>query len=547
MCGISALFCKNSGFESADAVRALASAMSELQRHRGPDNHGVFMHLTPELTVVLAHERLAIVGIEGEQPFIQDGISVTVNGEIYNHLALKEELGMPAGGSDCTVLIPMYKKYGPAFVERLDGMFAFVLFDSVQSAYLVARDHMGKVPLYSHDTPHTHSFASEMKAFKGQDMSKVQVFPPGHYYWSKEEQFTQWYAPAWFNEAVLPVRSVSAEELRDALESSVKKRMMSDVPWGVLLSGGLDSSLVAAIACRHVGDPKLVHTFSIGLEGSPDLAAAQRVADYLGTTHHAFRFTVQEGLDALQDVVYHIETYDVTTTRASTPMYLMAKQIQALNMKMVLSGEGSDELFGGYLYFHKAPDASSFYKETVQKLKNLHLYDCLRANKSMAAWGVECRTPFLGRAFVDLVMSMDPRDKMCGVNGGNRMEKHALRAAFEGYLPHDVLWRQKEQFSDGVGYNWIDGLKAQAATYCATTPRSSLSVINPPHTDEGRMIRAAFDAHFKDAAHTVPGGPSVACSTPAALEWDAAFKRLGGLGECSGRAVDVHHHASSTK
>ena len=540
MCGIVAVF-KNAHGASPEDVRAAVVAMSTRQRHRGPDSGGVYMHVTPALITVLAHERLAIVGTtSGSQPFVGDGVSVTVNGEIYNHLALKQELGMPPEGSDCAVLIPMYKKYGPAFVERLDGMFAFVLYDSVTHAYLVARDHMGKVPLYSQYTDTQHAFASELKAFS-QDMSEIQVFPPGHYYWSKDDHTTQWYAPAWFTTDVIPSRDVSGAELRSALEAAVKKRLMADVSWGVLLSGGLDSSLVAAIACKLVLHPKHVHTFAIGLENSPDLAAAQRVADYLGTTHHAFQFTVQEGLDALKDVVYHIETYDVTTTRASTPMYLMARKIKALNIKMVLSGEGSDELFGGYLYFHKAPDPAAFFQETVQKLKHLHLYDCLRANKSMAAWGVECRTPFLDRAFMDLVMAMDPRKKMCGKNGGNRMEKHVLRAAFEGYLPPDVLWRQKEQFSDGVGYSWIDGLKARAKTYAV---QHVPSAINPPLTDEGRMIRDAFDAHFRDAAGTVPGGPSVACSTSAAMAWDAAFQKLAKSGgECSGRAVDVHASA----
>ena len=540
MCGISAVF-KNAHGAVPEDVRAAVVAMSTRQRHRGPDSGGVYMHVTPTLITVLAHERLAIVGTtSGSQPFVDDGVAVTVNGEIYNHLELKQELGMPPDGSDCAVLIPMYKKYGPAFVAKLDGMFAFVLYDSVTHAYLVARDHMGKVPLYSQCTDTQHAFASELKAFGGQDMSEVQVFPPGHYYWSKDDHNTQWYTPAWLTTDLIPSRNVSGAEIRGALEAAVKKRMMADVPWGVLLSGGLDSSLVAAIACTFK-DPKHVHTFAIGLEHSPDLAAAQKVADYLGTTHHAFQFTVQEGLDALKDVVYHIETYDVTTTRASTPMYLMARRIKALNVKMVLSGEGSDELFGGYLYFHKAPSPAAFFQETVQKLKNLHLYDCLRANKSMAAWGVECRTPFLDRAFMDLVMAMDPRQKMCGKNGNNRIEKHVLRAAFEGYLPKDVLWRQKEQFSDGVGYSWIDGLKARAKTYVV---QHAPSAINPPLTDEGRMIRDAFDAHFKDAAGTVPGGPSVACSTSAAMEWDAAFQRMATTGgECSGRAVDVHESA----
>jgi asparagine synthase (glutamine-hydrolysing) len=564
MCGISAIL---SSAASAEDLRRQVLDMSRLQRHRGPDAGGVVLMSGGGKTCALAHERLAIIdpeGTRGAQPLVDGDVMLTVNGEVFNHLALKAELGLPPGGSDCAVIIPLYRKYGVHdFVKHLDGMFAFVLFDAAAGALVAGRDHLGKVPLYyaAHDNAAGQCcclFASEMKALLPHS-NQVEEFPPGCLY--QGGRLERWYAPAWVER--LPAADAAVPDLKQLLTAAVRDRTMSDVPFGVLLSGGLDSSLVAALVVQYMKsmqesvqslnlapespEPQRVHTFAIGLEGSPDLRHAAQVAAFLGTQHHELKFTVQEGLDALRDVIYHIETYDITTVRASTPMYLMARKIKALGVKMVLSGEGSDELFGGYLYFHKAPGPREFHEETVRKLQNLSKYDCLRANKSMAAWGVEARTPFLARAFVDAVMCMPAEAKLCGPLAGGRMEKHALRAAFEGLLPPGVLWRQKEQFSDGVGYSWIDGLKAHAeAVVTDEDMRAAPAAFahNTPVTKEAYLYRVMFAEHFPgvNAAMTVPGGPSVACSTPAAIAWDASFQALAAAtgGECSGRAVSVH-------
>lgn len=543
MCGIAAVF---SGPHGNGVNRAQVMEMSKVQRHRGPDCSGVWVNKT----AALAHERLAIVDPSSvPQPICAQNCVLTVNGEIYNHVELKHELGLPIGGSDCEVIIPLYKKYGVECVSKLDGMFAFVLYDTETDTHIAARDHMGKVPMYvAGNSDEILVYASEMKALTLHNWTNIRVFPTGTVW--HNNAMTTWYAPAWLTQpsaALDIIQSASAEELRVSLTRAVKKRLMSDVPWGILLSGGLDSSLVAAIACREV-PPSSIHTFSIGLRGSPDTAAAIKVSEFLGTTHHAFEFTPDEGLDALSDVVYHTETYDVTTIRASTPMYLLARKIKALGIKMVLSGEGSDEIFGGYLYFHKAPTAAEFHDETVRKLKSLHLYDCLRANKSMAAWGVEARMPFLDTEFLELAMGrINPVDKMCG---STKIEKFILRNAFAGYLPHEILWRQKEQFSDGVGYAWIDSLKARAELQAELLQAQCLNGGNNGTTTvaskESQMYMQMFSLRFsssQSAARTVPTGPSVACSTPAAIAWDAAFQR-DGAADPSGRSVAVHMNSS---
>ena len=456
------------------ALRKSALEMSKRLRHRGPDWSGVYS----SDKAILVHERLAIVDPgNGAQPLYNPERThvLAVNGEIYNHKELEKNLKVDfkfQTHSDCEVLLALYKEKGPAFLDDLNGIFAFILYDAEQDAYLIGRDHMGIIPLYTGRDEHGNFYvASEMKALVPVCKS-VETFPPGHYLWSKDGELKQWYRRDWMEYAPVEHNVSDKAELKAALEAAVKRQLMCDVPYGVLLSGGLDSSVISAItklyAARRVEDdgkseawwPQL-HSFAVGLEGSPDLAAARKVADHLGTIHHQIHFTVQEGLDALRDVIYHLETYDVTTIRASTPMYLMARYIKAMGIKMVLSGEGSDELFGGYLYFHKAPNAREFHEENVRKLASLHLYDCLRANKSMAAWGVEGRVPFLDKEFMDVAMRLQPADKMCG-NG--KIEKHILREAFEELLPLEVAWRQKEQFSDGVGYSWIDSLKAMVET-----------------------------------------------------------------------------------
>ena len=539
---------------SQPSPRPLALELSRLQRHRGPDWSGVY----EGPRAVLAHERLAIVDVEsGAQPlYSPSGNQVlAVNGEIYNH----RELEAPFAGnyafktkSDCEVLLPLYLEHGSDFIDRINGIFAFVLYDAEQDRYVIARDHMGIVPLYTgYDEDGRFFIASEMKALAGVCRT-VTEFPPGHVLDSHEGTIRPWYDRPWRTHEGA-TEEPSPRRLRESLEAAVHRQLMSDVPYGVLLSGGLDSSIVSAVAQRfsrrRIEDddrseawwPRL-HSFCIGLEGSPDLANARLVADHIGTVHHEFHFTVQEGIDALSDVIYHLETYDVTTVRASTPMYLMARRIKAMGIKMVLSGEGADEIFGGYLYFHKAPDARAFHEETVRKLDRLHLYDCLRANKSMAAWGVEVRVPFLDKEFMDVAMSMDPAAKMPA--GG--IEKRILREAFEDLLPAQVAWRQKEQFSDGVGYSWIDSLKAHAEETVSDRELQNAHFRfphNPPASKEAYLYRSLFESHFPlpAAAHCVPGGPSVACSTPEALAWDGTLSETL---DPSGRAVSgVHKEA----
>jgi len=539
--------------DDPERLRRLALRLSRLQRHRGPDWSGVFA----DDRAVLAHERLAIVDIEhGAQPlYSPDGsLVLAVNGEIYNHRALEQALEHPyefQTGSDCEVILALYEQRGAEFLNDLNGIFAFALYDRARDRVLIARDPIGVMPLYLGHDEHGHLLvASELKALEC-TCPRLEEFPPGHYLDSQVGEPVPYYQPSWRTyEAVRGLPS-DLGALRRELERAVERQLMCDVPYGVLLSGGLDSSILTAVAHRftrrRVEDagrseawwPQL-HTFAIGLEGAPDLAAAAVAAEAIGTIHHEFRFTVQEGLDALSDVVYHLETYDVTTVRASTPMYLMARRIKAMGIKMVLSGEGADEIFGGYLYFHKAPDAGEFHAETVRKLGRLHLYDCLRANKSMAAWGIEARVPFLDREFLDVAMGIDAAHKMI-VDG--RTEKEILRRAFAGALPDQILWRQKEQFSDGVGYSWIDALKehAEREVHSAQLERARYRFPhNPPATREAYLYRQIFESHFPSAAaaNCVPGGPSIACSTPEALSWDPGF---AGRADPSGRAVSGVH------
>lgn len=540
----------------ADDLRATALRLSRLQRHRGPDWSGVYEHER----ALLAHERLAIVDVQnGAQPLLNaEGTwALAVNGEIYNHRALRDELETPYAfqtASDCEVLLPLYRDHGAGFLDRLTGIFAFVLYDADRDRYLIGRDPYGVMPLYTgRDAQGTLYVASEMKALVPV-CDEIEAFPPGHVWDSEAGEPQRFYTRDWRDYAHVATNDADPAQLREALEAAVKRQLMTDVPYGVLLSGGLDSSIIAATAQKFArrrieeGDAKeawwpRLHSFSIGLEGSPDLAAAREVAGHIGTEHHAFHFTVQEGLDALSDVIYHLETYDVTTVRASTPMYLMARRIRAMGIKMVLSGEGADEIFGGYLYFHKAPDAQAFHEETVRKLDRLHAYDCLRANKSMAAWGVEARVPFLDQEFLDEAMRLNPAAKMAT---GGKMEKHILRTAFEDALPASVAWRQKEQFSDGVGYSWIDGLRDYAdaqVTDAQLADAPERFPINPPQTKEAYLYRTLFAAHYPadPCARTVPWEKSVACSTAAAIEWDASFADSA---DPSGRAVrGVHAQA----
>jgi asparagine synthase (glutamine-hydrolysing) len=562
MCGIVGIFDIK---ESPEKLRPRALTMSKKIRHRGPDWSGIYCGEK----AILAHERLAIVDPQsGQQPLSSpDGkVFLAVNGEIYNHLEIRER---QAGAyafkthSDCEVILSLYKEKGVDFLEDLNGIFAFALYDEEKDCYLIARDHIGIIPLYmGWDKAGTFYVASELKSLEGY-CDKIESFPPGHYLYSEHGTrntehgseypgFVRWYQRDWMDYENVKDRVSSIQELREALELAVKRQLMTDVPYGVLLSGGLDSSVVSAIAKKYAANriesngrqrawwPQL-HSFAVGLEGSPDLAAAQKVADYIGTVHHEVHFTIQEGLDAIRDVIYHIETYDVTTIRASTPMYLLARVIRSMGIKMVLSGEGADEIFGGYLYFHKAPNAKALHEETVRKLEKLHLYDCLRANKSLAAWGVEGRVPFLDKEFMDVAMRLNPEDKLSGLKG--RMEKWILRKAFEDYLPESVAWRQKEQFSDGVGYSWIDTLRELASSQVTDKQFASVAErfpIHPPLTKEEYHYRTIFEELFPSdsAAKTVPSVPSVACSTPVALEWDAAFKKLI---DPSGRAVKTVH------
>lgn len=538
----------------ATELRPKALELSGLLRHRGPDWSGIWSNDN----AILAHERLSIVDLEnGAQPLFNNNRNhiLAVNGEIYNHKALQANLDIDfefQTQSDCEVILALYQQDGINFIDKLKGMFAFILFDETDQSYLIARDHMGIIPLYYGYDMHGQLFvASEMKALVPVCRT-VSEFPPGHYWSSRDGKITPYYKRDWMEYDAVKDNKGSAKEIHDALSEAVKSHMMSDVPYGVLLSGGLDSSVISAVAQKFAqkriedeGQSKAwwpqLHSFAVGLPNAPDLVAAKKVADAIGTIHHEIHYTVQEGIDAIRDVIYHLETYDVTTIRASTPMYLMSRKIKAMGIKMVLSGEGADEVFGGYLYFHKAPDAKEFHEETIRKLNRLHMFDCARANKAMSAWGVEARVPFLDKEFLDVAMSINPELKMCGSNG--KMEKHILREAFEGYLPEEVLWRQKEQFSDGVGYSWIDSLVESAESHVTDQMMASAEYRfphNTPQTKEAYYYRTIFEEHFPldSAAECVPGGKSVACSTPEAIAWDAKFAANA---DPSGRAMfDVH-------
>ncbi|MDR0824705.1 MAG: asparagine synthase B [Prevotella sp.] len=550
MCGFVGVFDLS---QQMDVLRGQVLRMAKKIRHRGPDWSGIYCGEKS----ILAHERLSIVGVDsGKQPlYSKDGkLVLAVNGEIYNHKEIRKRYPNYEflTHSDCEVILALYRDKGADLFEDLNGIFAFALYDEEKDIYLIGRDHMGIIPLYmGYDDFGQFYVASELKALEGV-CPNIQEFLPGHYLCSSEgNELKKWYQRDWMEYDNVKDNKSDIVELRSALEVAVHRQLMSDVPYGVLLSGGLDSSVISAVAklyaARRVEDdnkteawwPQL-HSFAVGLEGAPDLIAARTVAEYIGTVHHEIHFTVEEALDALSDVIYHIETYDVTTIRASTPMYLLARYIKSMGVKMVLSGEGSDELFGGYLYFHKAPDAKALHEETVRKLDRLHLYDCLRANKSLAAWGVEGRVPFLDKEFMDVAMRLNPKDKMCG-NG--KIEKHILREAFEDYLPKSVAWRQKEQFSDGVGYSWIDTLREVAEKKISDKQMQHAAErfpINPPMSKEEYWYRTIFEEHFPSAsaAQTVPSVPSVACSTATALEWDASFKNRV---DPSGRAVKAVH------
>jgi len=566
MCGIVAILNVQ---EQTSELRQKALKMSQKIRHRGPDWSGIYCGGN----AILAHERLSIVDPEsGGQPLYSPDKKqvLAVNGEIYNHQDIRRRF---AGqyefqtGSDCEVILALYREKGIDFLEDLSGIFAFVLYDEEQGEFLIARDPIGVIPLYiGYDSDGTVYVASELKALEGQ-CERYELFPPGHYYWSVAPGMKWYYCRDWMQYDAVKDNAASVEAIHDALEDAVRRQLMSDVPYGVLLSGGLDSSVISAIAQKfsehRIEDdsktraywPRL-HSFAVGLKGAPDLAKARLVADHIGTVHHEINYTIQEGLDAIRDVIYYIETYDVTTVRASTPMYLLARVIKSMGIKMVLSGEGADEIFGGYLYFHKAPSAKDFHEETVRKLSKLHLYDCLRANKSLSAWGVEGRVPFLDKDFLDVAMRTNPEAKMCGplpispCRGGASsdfiIEKKIVREAFADLLPEAVAWRQKEQFSDGVGYSWIDTLKditSKAVTDEQMAHAAERFPINPPKNKEEYYYRSIFAEHFPSdsAARSVPSEASVACSTATALEWDAAFRNIN---DPSGRAVKgVHEQA----
>ena len=550
MCGIVCAFDLK---QSSEELRPQILEMSKRIRHRGPDWTGIFSNEK----ALMGHERLAIVDpTSGNQPLYSENgrYVLAANGEIYNHQELRQQFEGKynfATASDCEVILALYQEKGPAFVDEMNGIFGFAIYDTQEDSYFIARDHMGIIPLYMGWDQHgTFYVASELKALEGV-CTKIELFPPGHYYHSKDKAPVRWYTRDWMEFDAVKENTTSIEDIHDALADAVHRQLMSDVPYGVLLSGGLDSSVTSALAKRFAakrvesGDEQTawwpqLHSFSVGLEGSPDLAAAQKVAEHIGTVHHEIKFTIQEGLDAIRDVIYHLETYDITTVRASTPMYLMARAIKALGIKMVLSGEGADELFGGYLYFHKAPTAKDFHEETVRKLDKLHQYDCLRANKSLAAWGIEGRVPFLDKEFMDVAMRINPQDKMINKE---RMEKWVVRKAFEDYLPESVAWRQKEQFSDGVGYSWIDTLKEVVESEVSDKQMDNAHFRFPlqtPQNKEEFYYRSIFEQHFPSdaAALSVPSVPSVACSTPIALEWDEAFKNMN---DPSGRAVAKVH------
>ena len=583
MCGFVGAFDLNSGSQPIneglkEELRNQVLEMSKKIRHRGPDWSGVYTGNN----AIISHERLSIVDpLSGKQPLVSDDqkIILAANGEIYNHKDIRKEFEGKYNfqtGSDCEAIIPLYKKYRESgnfaeMVEKLSGIFAFALYDSEKDVYLICRDEIGVIPLYQGWDKEGHYYvASELKALEGECVT-IEEFPNGHYFYSKDEKPVRWYKRDWESYDVVKsaakatdekgdvINPAVIEKVKNGLESAVKAQLMSDVPYGVLLSGGLDSSIIAAITQkfskkRVESDSKeaawwpQLHSFAIGLEGSPDLIAAQKAADYIGTIHHEVHFTIQEALDALPDVIYHIETYDITTVRASTPMYLLARVIKSMGIKMVLSGEGSDELFGGYLYFHKAPNAQEFHEELVRKMSKLHLYDCLRANKSLMAWGVEGRVPFLDKDFIDIAMRLNPTDKMNikMPDGKQRMEKWIIRKAFEDMLPDSIAWRQKEQFSDGVGYNWIDTLKKMTEEKVSDAEfarRENRFPVNPPKTKEEYYYREIYSRLFPSdsAAKVVPHEAGVACSTAKALEWDAAWKNMD---EPSGRAIaGVHDKA----
>ena len=553
MCGIVCAFNLKG---DKDLIRSNVLEMAQKVRHRGPDWSGIYS----SDNAILAHERLAIVDpTSGKQPIIsEDGLKViAVNGEIYNHKNLKNRFAADYNfrtESDCEVILALYEKKGINFLNDLNGIFSFALYDSSNDKYLIARDHMGIIPLYmGWDKDDIFYISSELKSLEGV-CDKIELFPPGHYLESSSMNLVKWYDPEWVSYEHVKDSETSIKAIHDSLSAAVKRQLMSDVPYGVLLSGGLDSSITSALAKKFASKriesndkqdawyPQL-HSFSVGLKDAPDLKAARIVADHIGTIHHEINFTVQEGIDAIRDVIYHLETYDITTIRASTPMYLIARAIKSLGIKMVLSGEGADELFGGYLYFHKAPNAKEFHEETVRKLDKLHQYDCLRANKSLAAWGIEGRVPFLDKEFIDVAMNINPEDKM--IKNG-RIEKWVLREAFKDYLPESVLWRQKEQFSDGVGYSWIDSLKDLVSKEVSDhnlENASKIYPINTPRNKEEYYYRSIFNNHFPSdaSAMSVPSVPSVACSTPQALEWDEAFKNMN---DPSGRSISNIHNKS---
>lgn len=556
MCGIAAIFNIK---EQTSSLRDKALKMAKKIRHRGPDWSGIYCGGS----AILAHERLSIVDPEsGGQPLYSPDKKqvLAVNGEIYNHRDIRKQFEGKyefQTGSDCEVILALYREKGINFLEDLNGIFAFALYDEEKDDFLIARDPIGVIPLYiGYDSDGKVYCASELKALEG-FCERYEPFLPGHYYWSKEGKMTRWYTRDWMSYDAVKDNPESVSAIHDALEAAVKRQLMSDVPYGVLLSGGLDSSVISAIAKKFAARrietdgkkdawwPQL-HSFAVGLKGAPDLIKAREVADYIGTVHHEINYTIQEGLDAVRDVIYFIETYDVTTVRASTPMYLLARVIKSMGIKMVLSGEGADEVFGGYLYFHKAPDAKAFHEETVRKLSKLYLYDCLRANKSLSAWGVEGRVPFLDKEFLDVAMRTNPEAKMCP---GKTIEKKIVREAFADMLPESVAWRQKEQFSDGVGYSWIDTLKeitSKAVTDEQMAHAAERFPINTPMNKEEYYYRSIFEEYFpsESAARSVPSVPSVACSTAEALAWDASFKNLN---DPSGRAVAGVHEEAYTK
>ncbi len=561
MCGIVCAFKLK---ENAEALRPQVLAMSKCIRHRGPDWSGIFNNEK----AIMAHERLAIVDpTSGKQPLFSEdrNLVLAANGEIYNHMELRKQFEGKYNfqtKSDCEVILALYKEKGNTFLDELNGIFGFAIYDVEKDSYLIARDHMGIIPLYmGWDQNGTFYVASELKALEGV-CTKIELFPPGHYLDSNEGELKRWWTRDWMEYDNVKDNQTNISDLRNALDAAVHRQLMSDVPYGVLLSGGLDSSITSALAKKYAdkriesGDrdsawyPQL-HSFAIGLEGSPDLAAAQKVADHIGTVHHEVKFTIQEGIDAIRDVIYHVETYDITTIRASTPMFLLARAIKAMGIKMVLSGEGADEIFGGYLYFHKAPSSKDFHEENVRKLDKLHMYDCLRANKSLASWGIEGRVPFLDKEFMDVAMRLNPKDKMIIAGQGDpkakqSMEKWVLREAFGDMLPESVAWRQKEQFSDGVGYSWIDTLKEMVNAEVSDEQLANAEYRFPlqtPTSKEEFYYRSIFEEHFPSdtAALSVPSVPSVACSSPVALAWDESFKNMN---DPSGRAVaNVHDDA----